>query len=120
MDDSRKWWKTRNSRGVVAHVPHTIVTPFSSVADSSEVFNNPVYGRGYDRGGRPYMTKVPIYTRIIYFIYGSLFEYFLLVRQRSNGNVKSIGFITRTKLLKLLKFLGPGRILRSFFAMLDI
>ncbi|XP_065226495.1 epidermal growth factor receptor kinase substrate 8-like protein 2 isoform X1 [Planococcus citri] len=57
LDDSRKWWKTRNSRGVVAHVPHTIVTPFSSVTDSSEVFNNPVYGRGYDRGGRPYMTK---------------------------------------------------------------
>lgn len=28
LDDSRKWWKARNSRGQVAHVPHTIVTPY--------------------------------------------------------------------------------------------
>ncbi|KAE8749059.1 hypothetical protein FOCC_FOCC004227 [Frankliniella occidentalis] len=27
LDDSRKWWKARNSRGQIAHVPHTIVTP---------------------------------------------------------------------------------------------
>uniref|UniRef100_A0A6M2DQI0 Putative epidermal growth factor receptor kinase substrate n=1 Tax=Xenopsylla cheopis TaxID=163159 RepID=A0A6M2DQI0_XENCH len=27
LDDSRKWWKARNIRGQVAHVPHTIVTP---------------------------------------------------------------------------------------------
>ena len=26
LDDSRKWWKTRNIHGQVAHVPHTIVT----------------------------------------------------------------------------------------------
>jgi len=25
LDDSRKWWKARNSRGQIAHVPHTIV-----------------------------------------------------------------------------------------------
>lgn len=25
LDDSRKWWKARNCRGQVAHVPHTIV-----------------------------------------------------------------------------------------------
>lgn len=25
LDDSRKWWKARNARGQVAHVPHTIV-----------------------------------------------------------------------------------------------
>ncbi len=25
LDDSRKWWKTRNIHGQVAHVPHTIV-----------------------------------------------------------------------------------------------
>lgn len=29
LDDSRKWWKARNSRGQVAHVPHTIVTPYA-------------------------------------------------------------------------------------------
>lgn len=29
VDDSRKWWKARNIRGQMAHVPHTIVTPFS-------------------------------------------------------------------------------------------
>ncbi|XP_037091670.1 epidermal growth factor receptor kinase substrate 8-like [Pollicipes pollicipes] len=27
IDDSRKWWRARNSRGQTAHVPHTIVTP---------------------------------------------------------------------------------------------
>jgi epidermal growth factor receptor kinase substrate 8 len=26
LDDSRKWWKARNMRGRIAHVPHTIVT----------------------------------------------------------------------------------------------
>ena len=25
IDDSRNWWKTRNSRGQIGHVPHTIV-----------------------------------------------------------------------------------------------
>merc|ERR1712001_650236 len=25
IDDSRNWWKCRNSRGQFAHVPHTIV-----------------------------------------------------------------------------------------------
>ena len=25
LDDSRKWWKARNSHGQIAHVPHTIV-----------------------------------------------------------------------------------------------
>lgn len=29
MDDSRKWWKAMNARGQMAHVPHTIVTPYS-------------------------------------------------------------------------------------------
>ena len=28
LDDSRKWWKTRNQQGQVGHVPHTIVNPF--------------------------------------------------------------------------------------------
>ena len=27
LDDTRKWWKTRNLDGQVGHVPHTIVTP---------------------------------------------------------------------------------------------
>lgn len=30
MDDSRKWWKARNYRGQVAHVPHTIVGEIES------------------------------------------------------------------------------------------
>ncbi|KAF2360580.1 SH3 domain [Trinorchestia longiramus] len=29
IDDSRKWWKCCNSRGQMAHVPHTIVTPYT-------------------------------------------------------------------------------------------
>uniref|UniRef100_A0A8D8W688 Epidermal growth factor receptor kinase substrate 8 n=2 Tax=Cacopsylla melanoneura TaxID=428564 RepID=A0A8D8W688_9HEMI len=46
LDDSRKWWKARNSRGQVAHVPHTIVTVFNP-DEPSEVFNNPLYSREY-------------------------------------------------------------------------
>lgn len=49
MDDSRKWWKARNSRSQVAHVPHTIVTPFNPMLDSNDVFTNPVYAKGYDK-----------------------------------------------------------------------
>lgn len=35
LDDTRKWWKTRNIEGQVGHVPHTIVTPV--ISDSPEV-----------------------------------------------------------------------------------
>ena len=41
LDDSRKWWKTRNIHGQVAHVPHTIVT---------EAFDKQQHGGG--GGGR--------------------------------------------------------------------
>lgn len=57
LDDSRKWWKTRNSRGIVAHVPHTIVTPFNSMNDPSEIISSAVYPRGYERGGRGIIGK---------------------------------------------------------------
>ncbi|KAG8181094.1 hypothetical protein JTE90_016606 [Oedothorax gibbosus] len=50
MDDSRKWWKARNMRGQIAHVPHTIVTPYPSMED--DVFNNPVYGSTTARSNR--------------------------------------------------------------------
>merc|ERR1719278_51579 len=30
IDDSRNWWKCRNSRGQFAHVPHTIVGGYES------------------------------------------------------------------------------------------
>ncbi|XP_055705250.1 epidermal growth factor receptor kinase substrate 8-like isoform X2 [Phlebotomus papatasi] len=43
LDDSRKWWKARNSRGQVAHVPHTIVTPINY--SDNDVFNNPLYNQ---------------------------------------------------------------------------
>lgn len=49
LDDSRKWWKARNSRGQVAHVPHTIVTPY--------VFNNPLHTQNYSR-----RAESPIYN----------------------------------------------------------
>lgn len=48
IDDSRKWWKGRNARGQIGHVPHTIVTPYAP-GDVEEVFNNPLYSQGYDR-----------------------------------------------------------------------
>ncbi|XP_042913155.2 epidermal growth factor receptor kinase substrate 8 isoform X4 [Parasteatoda tepidariorum] len=39
LDDSRKWWKAKNSRGQVAHVPHTIV----GRVNEEEAFHNPTY-----------------------------------------------------------------------------
>lgn len=52
LDDSRKWWKAKNSRGQVAHVPHTIVGP---VAEEDN-FHNPIYG------ARTNGTKEPFYS----------------------------------------------------------
>ena len=43
LDDSRKWWKTRNIHGQVAHVPHTIVT---------EAFDKQQHGGGGGGGRR--------------------------------------------------------------------
>lgn len=40
LDDNRKWWRARNSRGQIAHVPHTIVTRYQGYSD---VFSNPLY-----------------------------------------------------------------------------
>ncbi|XP_011874773.1 PREDICTED: epidermal growth factor receptor kinase substrate 8-like [Vollenhovia emeryi] len=57
LDDSRKWWKARNSRGQVAHVPHTIVAPHNHSATHSadnDVFNNPLYTSRYPRQGHGY------------------------------------------------------------------
>ncbi|XP_059608511.1 epidermal growth factor receptor kinase substrate 8-like isoform X2 [Phlebotomus argentipes] len=52
LDDSRKWWKARNSRGQVAHVPHTIVTPINY--SDNDVFNNPLYNQNRaTMGGNP-------------------------------------------------------------------
>uniref|UniRef100_A0A1B6CXT1 SH3 domain-containing protein n=1 Tax=Clastoptera arizonana TaxID=38151 RepID=A0A1B6CXT1_9HEMI len=50
LDDNRKWWKARNSRGQVAHVPNTIVTPLAAgnITEPGDVFSNPLYTRGYD------------------------------------------------------------------------
>ncbi|XP_050452041.1 epidermal growth factor receptor kinase substrate 8-like isoform X2 [Cataglyphis hispanica] len=56
LDDSRKWWKARNSRGQIAHVPHTIVTSHNSIPHSADndVFNNPLYTSRYPRQGHGY------------------------------------------------------------------
>lgn len=43
LDDSRKWWKARNRRGVTAHVPHTIVAPALSPPSSPHLYPNPIY-----------------------------------------------------------------------------
>merc|ERR1719400_1243129 len=37
LDDTRKWWKTRNIEGQIGHVPHTIVTPSQGLTDSPQV-----------------------------------------------------------------------------------
>ncbi|CAG4981071.1 unnamed protein product [Colias eurytheme] len=51
LDDSRKWWKARNRRGVTAHVPHTIVAPAGSPPASPHLYPNPIYTH-YQEGGR--------------------------------------------------------------------
>ncbi|XP_076058229.1 epidermal growth factor receptor kinase substrate 8-like isoform X3 [Oratosquilla oratoria] len=40
MDDSRKWWKAINARGQIAHVPHTIVTPYSADQENKEDYRD--------------------------------------------------------------------------------
>lgn len=40
LDDTRKWWKARNIRGQVAHVPHTIVTPFNFTGNNATNASN--------------------------------------------------------------------------------
>ncbi|XP_066591050.1 epidermal growth factor receptor kinase substrate 8 [Prorops nasuta] len=55
LDDSRKWWKARNSKGQIAHVPHTIVTTHNSAhTNDNDVFNNPLYTNRYQRQGLGY------------------------------------------------------------------
>jgi epidermal growth factor receptor kinase substrate 8 len=62
LDDSRKWWKARNSRGQVAHVPHTIVTPHNpTISPDNDVFNNPLYAARYQRQSHPYNYEVIIF-----------------------------------------------------------
>lgn len=39
LDDTRKWWKARNLRGQVAHVPHTIVATFNYTGNNSNAPN---------------------------------------------------------------------------------
>lgn len=51
LDDSRKWWKARNRRGVTAHVPHTIVAPASSPPASPHLYPNPIYTHYQENAG---------------------------------------------------------------------
>lgn len=44
LDDTRKWWKARNIRGQMAHVPHTIVTPFNFTGSSAMANNSNAAG----------------------------------------------------------------------------
>nr|XP_026501699.1 epidermal growth factor receptor kinase substrate 8-like protein 1 isoform X2 [Vanessa tameamea] len=52
LDDSRKWWKARNRRGVTAHVPHTIVAPALTPPSSPHLYPNPIYTHYQESGGR--------------------------------------------------------------------
>lgn len=49
IDDSRNWWKAKNSRGQAAHVPHTIVTPYNYM-ENGDSFNNPLYPQNFNKG----------------------------------------------------------------------
>ncbi|KAI8425492.1 hypothetical protein MSG28_011332 [Choristoneura fumiferana] len=48
LDDSRKWWRARNRRGVTAHVPHTIV----AATPDPTLYPNPIYTHYQEGGGR--------------------------------------------------------------------
>lgn len=54
LDDTRKWWKARNVRGQIGHVPHTIVAPYNP-SDGEDVFSNPLYSQGPQGYGRDEM-----------------------------------------------------------------
>lgn len=70
LDDTRKWWKARNFRGSVAHVPHTIVTaieedaalvnPYAS-QQRTAAYNQDSPGRSSDSGSgdRPKGPPIP-------------------------------------------------------------
>lgn len=67
LDDTRKWWKARNMRGQMAHVPNTIVTPFKNIASGSTV---PELNGGNEsvpskKGVRP--SNVGIYSKLAIF-----------------------------------------------------
>lgn len=49
LDDTRKWWKARNMRGRVAHVPHTIVTAHHFNENGSG--RDDMYGGGHQSVG---------------------------------------------------------------------
>jgi len=51
-------------RGQIAHVPHTIVTPYPSLDD--DIFNNPVYGSRSSREN--YYSAVSIFFCSIFFV----------------------------------------------------
>ncbi|XP_037527188.1 uncharacterized protein LOC119404664 isoform X1 [Rhipicephalus sanguineus] len=53
LDDSRKWWKTRNIRGQVGHVPHTIVTPYHLDDSGSVGYERSSSRENYDRSPYP-------------------------------------------------------------------
>lgn len=77
LDDSRKWWKARNSKGQIAHVPHTIVTQHNTGTSQSntdnDVFNNPLYTSRYQRQGHGYNYEVRVYLMKILFIHSKQF-----------------------------------------------
>jgi epidermal growth factor receptor kinase substrate 8 len=53
LDDTRKWWKARNMRGRVAHVPHTIVTTHAFTdggAGREDMYGGPQTSSGYSKG----------------------------------------------------------------------
>ncbi|XP_065299298.1 uncharacterized protein [Dermacentor albipictus] len=53
LDDSRKWWKTRNIRGQVGHVPHTIVTTYHADDSGSVGYERSSSRENYDRSPYP-------------------------------------------------------------------
>lgn len=50
LDDTRKWWKARNMRGRVAHVPHTIVTTHPFADGRDDMYGGPQGAGGYGKG----------------------------------------------------------------------
>lgn len=64
LDDSRKWWKARNMRGQIAHVPHTIITPYNYNGSNANNAGTPVTpDNGGDLFNTPYSPQKQVYAK---------------------------------------------------------
>lgn len=115
LDDNRQWWKTRNSRGQVAHVPHTIVTAYHP--GEQVIFSNPLYAQGHEHYSQVTSSDDTSTSILHYFFYNNV--YFLMWRSNKTQQILfvSLKYDTSENLLNaiFLNQLRPRSLYRSFF-----